>query len=64
MRMGEAPPQEGMPPLTDEDKNLVMHVGLPIIGGYLPMGTDTPKSMYFNVRMGSNSYICLSPDEL
>ena len=31
-RMGSVPPQEGQPPLAEEDRNLVMHVSLPILG--------------------------------
>jgi PhnB protein len=62
MRFGDAPPQEGMPPIPDADKNLVMHVGLPIMGGYLLMGSDAPESMGYKVLMGNNNYICLSPD--
>jgi len=61
-RMGEVPPQEGMPPLADEDKNLVMHVALPITGGHLLMGTDAPESMGFNVVVGNNVHISLEPD--
>ena len=41
-RFSEIPPQEGKPELRDEDKNLVMHVALPILGGHLLMGTDAP----------------------
>jgi PhnB protein len=62
MRYGDTPPKEGAPPLSDEDKNLVMHVGLRIMGDYLLMGTDAPESMGFSVVMGNNSYICLTPD--
>lgn len=62
MRFGSMPPQEGAPPLAEADKNLVMHVGLPILGGHMLMGTDAPESMGFRVAMGNNSYICLSPD--
>ena len=61
-RMGDIPPQEGMPPMAEADKKLVMHVALPIVGGHLLMGTDAPKSMGFTVKKGNNSYICLSPD--
>lgn len=61
-RFGEMPPQEGMPPLPEADKNLVLHVGLPILGGYMLMGSDAPESMGYQVTIGSNSYICLSPD--
>lgn len=62
MRFGSMPPQEGMPPLSEEDAQLVLHVGLPILGGYMLMGSDAPESMGYKVVMGTNSYICLSPD--
>ena len=61
-RMGDMPPQEGMPPLSDEMKNLVMHVELPITGGYILMGTDAPEQMGFKVNFGNNIYINLEPD--
>lgn len=61
-RMGEVPPQEGAPPLADTDKNLVMHVALPILGGHVLMGTDAPESMGFTVTYGNNIYINLEPD--
>jgi PhnB protein len=61
-RMGEAPPQEGMPPLSEDDKHLVMHVDLPILGGHHLMGTDAPESMGFTLNQGNNTYINLEPD--
>lgn len=61
-RFGEIPPQEGMPPIAEEDKNLVMHIALPILGGHLLMGTDAPESMGFKVNQGNNFYISLHPD--
>lgn len=61
-RMGDVPPQEGQAPLADEDRNLVMHVELPIIGGHILMGTDAPESMGFKVNFGNNIYINLEPD--
>lgn len=61
-RFGEIPPIEGMPPMPDEDKNLVMHVELPTLGGHLLMGTDAPESMGFKVNFGNNVYINLEPD--
>lgn len=61
-RMGEAPPTEGQPPLAEADKNLVMHVALPILGGHQLMGTDAPESMGFTVTFGNNVYINLEPD--
>lgn len=46
-RFSVVPPQEGQPPMKEDDKNLVMHVGLPILGGHVLMGTDAPESMGF-----------------
>lgn len=62
MRMGDIPPQEGMPPLADADKNLVMHVELTILGGHAIMGTDAPESMGFKLNKGNNMHINLQPD--
>ena len=61
-RFSDVPPQEGMPPIADEAKNLVMHVSLPIMGGHLLMGSDAPESMGFTVNKGNNVYISLNPD--
>jgi PhnB protein len=62
MRMGAVPAQEGQPPMAEADKNLVMHVALPILGGHMLLGTDVPESMGFTVKMGNNVYINLGPD--
>lgn len=62
MRFGDMPPQEGQPPLADADRNLVMHVCLPILGGHRLMGTDAPDSMGFKLNVGNNVYINLQPD--
>ena len=61
-RLGDFPNSEGMPPLADEDKNLIMHIELPIVGGHILMGSDAPESMGFSIAMGSNIYINLEPD--
>ncbi len=61
-RMGEVPPQEGQPELSEEDKNLVMHIALPIFGDFVLMGTDASESMGNNVTIGNNIYINLEPD--
>lgn len=61
-RMGNVPAQEGQPELSEEDKQLVMHVALPILGGHVLMGTDAPESMGFTVSFGNNVYINLEPD--
>jgi PhnB protein len=61
-RFKDIPPSENMPPLPEEDKNLVMHMALPILNGHLLMGTDAPESMGFRVNFGNNVYISLHPD--
>jgi len=61
-RFKDIPPMEGAPPLPEEDKNLVMHIELPILGGHVLMGTDAPESMGFTVNPGNNVYIMLEPD--
>lgn len=61
-RMGEVPPQEGMPALPEEDKNLVMHVALPIIGGMVLMVTDILESMGHVLNKGNNVHINLEPN--
>ncbi len=62
MRFKDVPMGEDMPPLPEEDKNLVMHVSLPILGGYTLMGSDAPESMGFKVKQGNNVYVMLQPD--
>ncbi len=61
-RMGDAPAQEGQPAMSDDDKQLVMNVQLPILGGHLLMGSDAPESMGFQLNQGNNVYIALDPD--
>ena len=61
-RMGDVPSKDGAPPLAEADKNLVMHVALPILGGFLLMGTDASESMGFKLIQGNNVYISLLPD--
>lgn len=54
MRFSDAPGSEGMP---EEMGPMVMHVGLPIMGGHLLMGTDSPDA-----RIGNQVSIMLMPD--
>lgn len=61
-RFSEVPPQEGAPAMAEEDKNLIMHVELPILAGHVLMGTDAPESMGFTVNYGNNIYVNLEPD--
>lgn len=62
MRYADGPGCPDMPPLPDADKQLILHVALPILGGHVLMGSDAPESMGFKVNIGNNSYINLEPD--
>lgn len=61
-RFSDFPAPEGAPPMSEADKNLVIHVELPIMGGHLLMATDAPESMGFKVEYGNNIHINLDPD--
>jgi len=61
-RFKDIPPQPGQAPMAEKDRNLVMHVALPILGGNVLMGTDAPDSMGFKLKQGNNVYINLEPD--
>src|ERR1041384_4469968 len=61
-RMGDMPPQPGMPALPDADKKKVMHVALPILGGTQIMATDMLDSMGHKLIEGNNVTISLNPD--
>ena len=62
-RFSEMPvPSDGTHTISDEDKNLVMHIELQILGDHILMGTDAPESMGFKVMSGNNMYINLEPD--
>lgn len=61
-RFKDIPPSDDMPPMPDDDKELVMHVELAITGGHMLMGTDAPESMGFNLNFGNNISINLEPD--
>ena len=61
-RMSDAPPMPGMPPVSDKEKNSVMNIGLPILGGVVLQGTDMLESMGHKLKIGNNTTICLEPD--
>ena len=62
MRMGDMPAHEGAPSIAEEDKNLIMHLTLPITGGHLLMGSDAPESMNFQLTAGNNMHINIQVD--
>jgi len=62
MRYSGMPAQKDCAPMSEADKNLIMHIQLPILGGHVLMGSDALESMPFRVVFGNNSYIMLEPD--
>ncbi len=62
MRYGDVPTQAGESELPEEVKKLVMHIELPILGGFSLMGSDAPEAMGFKVNKGNNTHIMLQPD--
>jgi PhnB protein len=61
-RFSDAPQEEGAPELSESEKNLILHVTLPILGGLHLMGSDVPESRGMKVRKGNNVSISLHPD--
>jgi PhnB protein len=61
-RLGDMPPQEGMPPLSEAEQKMVMQLVLPILGGTQIMVTDMLESMGHMLVTGNNTAISLEPD--
>src|SRR5690606_11578774 len=63
IRLGAVPSSHEMPALPEDDKNLVMHVALDILGGMHTLrGTESPESLGMPVVMGNNVHIKLELD--
>lgn len=62
VRHGDVPQDEGQPELSDEMKQMVINVALPILADHLLMGTDVPEGSGFEFIQGNNAHICLHPD--
>ncbi|HKP68408.1 MAG TPA: VOC family protein [Pyrinomonadaceae bacterium] len=58
MRFGDNPQCDQ---LTEDDKDRIMHIALPIEGGGMLMATDALESMGQKLNVGNNFYISLSP---
>lgn len=61
-RMGDVPSNPDVPPLSEAEQRMVMHIQLPILGGHVLMGTDMIESMGHQLRVGNNTTIMLEPD--
>lgn len=61
-RFGDMP-MEGHENLSDEEKNKIMHISLPIGSGNTLMGTDALESMGHKLTEGNNFYISINTDD-
>ncbi len=57
---GEMPPQEGMPPISEEMKDKIMHITLPISKETCIMGSDAVGEWSKNVQVGNNFSISIN----
>ncbi len=62
MRYEGVPVEDGQPVLPEDEKNLVMNVGLKILGDHLIMGSDVSEAMGMTYVPGNHMYITLQPD--
>ncbi|HWV75404.1 MAG TPA: VOC family protein [Pseudosphingobacterium sp.] len=58
-KMSEAPGTENLP---ENEKNLAMHVAIPIGDGQFLMASDCLKSAGHKLNVGNNNYISVTPD--
>jgi PhnB protein len=61
-RFRDMPPDADAPPLDAATGALVMHVSLPILGGFRLMGCDAPEGLCGPFSEGSSVHVCLHPD--
>lgn len=59
---GEMPPQEGMPPISDDLKDKIMHISLPISKETALMGSDAGGEWAPNLQQGNNFTISVNVD--
>lgn len=62
-RFGDIPATQDMPPLPDDQGNLIMNIGLEITGGHLLMGSDLLGPLADSMITGTNVHISVMPDD-
>lgn len=62
MRFGDLPPMPGRPEMSDADKRLILNMQLPITGGHMLMGSDSPMHLRGKVVIGNNTWVVLNVD--
>ncbi|MCP3931031.1 MAG: VOC family protein [Bacteroidetes bacterium] len=58
----DMPPQEGMPPMSEEMKNKIMHISLPISKETILMASDAGGGWSPPLQMGNNFSISVNTD--
>lgn len=61
-RFKDMPPQKGMPPVSDEDGEKIMHVSLQISNETMLMGSDTAGEWGVSLINGNNFSVSISTD--
>lgn len=61
-RFGDIEMPKELPPMSEADKNLIIHAELTIMNGHILMATDSPESMGFKMEYGNNMHINIEPD--
>ena len=59
-RYSTMPDHEGMPPLTEEMRNLIMHIGLPVSEETILMGCDTVETWGAGFKPGNNFAVSIN----
>lgn len=62
-RFENLPEEEGMPPMSNEDKQKIMHMALPIGSNSILMGSDTTRNYGGPVTHGNNYSISINTED-
>jgi PhnB protein len=60
-RFKDVPADPSQPPIAEKEKNLIVHVALPLLGGFILRGSDAPEWLGKLVK-GNNVDLSLHPD--
>ncbi len=61
-KFSDMPPQDGMPPMSAEDAEKIMHISLPISAETMLMGSDTGGEWSASFTQGNNFSISVNTD--
>ncbi len=63
LRMRDLPPSPDQPELSPAEKDMVLHIELPILAGHVLMGTDMLESLGHERRLGNSMTINLELED-